>query len=190
MKRLTQLLVMLAMAGALAACDGPSQPEVGTTPAASPSLDATAPTPDAPAPGAVGTAAQGNSIELGTFQFDEFAELNALGCGMTLWTVEENAKSAAEREFLLINGLDDDTMLMRIDGDVTRFNRTEMGGEEFYGQAESQTFVSQDGGITVDVDVELGEPGEIESVAIDSGTVQVERGDAAVEVAVVGDAGC
>ncbi len=190
MKRLTQMLVMLAMAGALAACDGPSQPEVGTTPGASPVPEAASPTPEAPAPGSVGAAAQGNSIELGTFQFDEFAELNALGCGMTLWSVEENAKTTTEREFLLINGLDDDTMLMRIDGNVTRFNRTNMDGEEFYGQAESQTFVSQDGGIMVDVDVELGEPGEIESVAIDSGMVQVKQGDAAVDVAVVGDAGC
>ncbi|MGG6295986.1 hypothetical protein ACQ4M4_16480 [Leptolyngbya sp. AN02str] len=190
MKKLAYTLVIAATVGLLAACDG--TPTAGNSPEPTPpTATATAtPTSEPTAPSATGNTAQGNTIEIGDYGFDDIARLDAAGCGMTLWRAEESTASAGDRRFILLNGLDDDSMIMRINGEDVRFNRTAASGEEFYGQRTSQTFVSQNGGITVTANVELGERGEIESVAIREGTVRVEQGSAVVEIPVAGDAGC
>ncbi len=133
---------------------------------------------------------QEQAIALGDFGFDDIDKLGAAGCGMTLWRPEEAAKGGGDRRFILLNGLEADSMLMKLNGEVVRFRRTAASGNEFYGQQTSQTFVSQDGNTTVQVNVTLGQAGEIESVAIQDGTLRVERGRASVEVPVLGDAGC
>ncbi len=79
---------------------------------------------------------------------------------------------------------------MVFDNGLTMLTRTAASGEEFYGQQTSQTFETEDGAIDVDVDVMLGEPGKIESVAISEGTVTVEAEGQTKELSVVGDAGC
>ena len=42
----------------------------------------------------------------------------------------------------------------------------------------------------MDVEVKLGEPGEIESIAIDKGEIKVKQNTQEVIITVVGDAGC
>ncbi len=114
------------------------------------------------------------------------AENNLYGCGMALWKPDR-----ADRErYVFFNGIDDGSMRMLIDGKLLEFKRVDGSGQDFYGQKTTQTFRSNDGTITVSATVTLGEQGEIESVAIADGTIQVERDGATVEVPVVGDAGC
>jgi hypothetical protein len=79
---------------------------------------------------------------------------------------------------------------MKINGEFVKFKRTEATGEDFYRQKTSQTFVSENGETEVKVDVKLGEKGEIESVGISQGTLQIEQAGETVEIPVVGDAGC
>jgi hypothetical protein len=62
---------------------------------------------------------------------------------------------------------------MKVNGEFVRFRRTAATGQELYGQYPSQTFVSQDGTIQLQVDVKYGEPGEIESFAVE-GTMRVQ----------------
>jgi len=119
---------------------------------------------------------------------DEFslAENNLYGCGMALWKPDR-----ADRErYVFFNGVEDGSTRMLIDGKLLEFSRVDGSGQDFYGQKTTQTFRSNDGTITVSATVTLGEQGEIESVAIADGTIQVERDGATVEVPVVGDAGC
>jgi hypothetical protein len=116
---------------------------------------------------------------------DELFEMGSGGCGMTLW--EPGAEP--QEGFLLFNDIEGN-MLMRVDGELTRFTRTDASGEEFYGQHTSQTFVSEDGNTTVTLEVTKGERGEIESFAIPEGAMQVEHNDQTVIMPVVGDAGC
>lgn len=177
MKPVWMGLLPLALSSMMVACGG-STPEV---PEASPSATAVPVAPASPAPSA---------IQLGGFTVDEIYEIGAAGCGMTLWTAEENSKPPADRSFTLVSGLEDDTTLMKINGETVRFQRTAASGDPFYGQFTSQTFVNEPQGTTVQVDVKLGEPGEIESVAIPSGTIQVEKNGETLEVPVMGDAGC
>jgi hypothetical protein len=196
MKRLIWSLTTLIAVVGLSACTprstqlSPSSPPATTSPA--PISPATTPAPSQTPPvDAVGASpAQEQSIALGDFGFDEIDQLGAAGCGMTLWRPEEAAKGGGDRRFILLNGLEANSMLMKLDGEVVRFRRTAASGDEFYGQQTLQTFVSQDGNTTVKVTVTLGQPGEIESVAIQDGTLRVEQGSATVELPVVGDAGC
>lgn len=114
------------------------------------------------------------------------AENNLYGCGMALWKPDR----ADREQYVFFNGIDDGSMRMLIDGELVEFSRVDGSGQDFYGQKTTQTFRSADGAITVSVTVTLGQQGEIESVAIADGTIQVERDGATAEVAVVGDAGC
>lgn len=184
-------LMVLMLGTGLVACGGATSetPEANTSnespvaqAPASPSASSSTANPSAPSADA--------SIKLGTFAFDEIYEIGAAGCGMTLWTSEENSKPAGDRHFLLLSGLDEDSMLMKINGETVRFRRTAASGDSFYGQFTSQTFGNEEKGITVNVDVTPGQRGETESVAIPSGTIKVEQGGNTVEVPVVGDAGC
>lgn len=196
MRKLAWLVTILTAVGGLSACAlkstqlNSASPTVAT-PVASASVappSSVATTSSAVAEGA--SPAQEQAIAIGDFGFADIAQLGAAGCGMTLWRPEEAAKGGGDRRFIFLNGLEPDSMLMKLNGDVVRFRRTAASGNEFYGQQTSQTFVSQDGKTTVQVNVTLGQKGEIESVAIQSGTLRAEQGSARVEVPVMGDAGC
>lgn len=199
MKKLVWLITILIIVGGLSAC-APESTQISpasstaTTPTAttSPATTSPATTPSASPPvSAVGASQpQAQAIAIGNFGFGDIDKLGAAGCGMTLWQPAESAKSGGDRRFILLNGLEVDSMLMKLNGNVVRFRRTAASGNDFYGQKTSQTFVSQDGKTTVRVNVTLGKKGEIESVEIKDGTLRVEQGSAVVEVPVVGDAGC
>lgn len=119
---------------------------------------------------------------------DEFTldEIQGRGCGMTLWNPDRTSRD----RYLFFNGLDENSMEMKIEGEIVKFRRITATGPEFYGQQTNQSFVSEDGNIQVTAAVELGEPGEIESVAIKAGTLRISQAGETIELAVVGDAGC
>lgn len=129
------------------------------------------------------------SIEVGQITVDRLFDLGGGGCGMVLYGADRSQFPEAQG-FLLSNGLDEASMLMKINGSVLRFQRTDFSGEPFYGQYLSQTFYNEDQGVQVSADVVLGEPGEIESVEIEAGTLEVEMDGVREEFAVVGGAGC
>lgn len=114
------------------------------------------------------------------------AENNLYGCGMALWKADRTSRE----QYVFFNGIEDGSMRMLIDGNLVAFSRVDGSGQDFYGQKTTQMFRSTDGTITATVTVTLGAEGEIESVGIADGTIQVERNGAMVEVPVVGDAGC
>ncbi|EAW38319.1 hypothetical protein [Lyngbya sp. PCC 8106] len=120
------------------------------------------------------------------FTMDELFDNGGGGCGMSLWKSGSNPPET----ILFFNGTEANSTLMKINGEFVKFQRTEATGEDFYGQKNSQMFISEDGEIEVTVDVELGEKGEIESVGIPQGTLQIEQAGETVEIPVVGDAGC
>lgn len=139
---------------------------------------------------APGTAPQAGTLEVNAFTVDELFAQGGGGCGMTLWRQSD----APPREgFLFFNGLPqpsgDGFTLMKINGEFVRFQRTEAAGEEFYGQQTSQTFISQEDDIQLQVDTTLGQPGEIESVAVE-GTLQLRQNGDTLAIPVQGDAGC
>lgn len=109
---------------------------------------------------------------------------------MTLWQAQSSSRPPG---FLFFNGLaqaaGDNTALMKVNGEFVQFRRTAATGEERYGQQTSQTFVSQDGTIQLQVNVKYGEPGEIESLAVE-GTMQVQHNGQTIKIPVRGDAGC
>ena len=95
---------------------------------------------------------------------------------------------------LLFSGIDQ-PMLMKINQSFVEFELEERQGEEFYGQRTQQTFSNSELRMTVDIQVNLGEPGELNSVAIPNATVQLERdADVGVQkieaIAVFGDTDC
>lgn len=179
---------------AIAACSPTSEPvEEATTPSA-PTASVTAP-PDSNGPESSVAQAPSDtetqaSVDIGSFTLNEIYDLGATGCGMTLWREEVHEAAPGERTFTLVNGIEDDSMLMKLNGEVIRFSRTEGSGAEFYGQYEEQTFQNEARDVTVQVSVETGEPGEIESVAIPAGTITVIMGGEEVTFPVMGDAGC
>jgi hypothetical protein len=186
--RLSGAIALVAFA-ALTACNPQPGEDTGDSPAPTPTEDA-ASSPDAPtsSPSPVPespASPAASSPAIGTYTVDELFEAGSGGCGMTLWSSDASPQAG----FLFFNGVDGN-MLMRVDGDLVWFTRTAASGDEFYGQQTSQTFVSEDGSITVTVEVTLGEPGEIESVAIPAGTLQVEQNGQILTLPVVGDAGC
>ncbi len=124
------------------------------------------------------------------FTLDELFAQDGGGCGMTLWHRDDGLRSP---EYLFFNGLAqppaDAVALMKLNGEFIRFRRIAASGNEFYGQQTSQTFASPDDAIQLHVDVTLGEPGEIESVAVE-GTLQLQQNEGRMEIPVLGDAGC
>ncbi|MGF1534950.1 MAG: hypothetical protein ACFB4J_00510 [Elainellaceae cyanobacterium] len=134
----------------------------------------------------VATAATSGTPTVGDFSTDELFAAGGGGCGMSLWKAGDDPR---EGGFIFFNGLDG-TALMRIDGEMVSLTRDQTTGEEFYGQFTSQTFIAPDDSLSATTNVVLGEPGEIESVAIPSGTLILQAGNAVTEIPVVGDAGC
>ncbi|MGB3299977.1 MAG: hypothetical protein WBA76_17065 [Phormidesmis sp.] len=129
-------------------------------------------------------------IEIGTYSLDELFSAGGGGCGMTLWEADTNFR---EDGGLFFSGGTDQGVgktLIVLDGEFVTLTRTAASGEEFYGQQTSQTFATEDGAVSIDVDVALGKPGEIESVNIPQGTLKIEAQGQTKEIPVVGDAGC
>lgn len=121
-----------------------------------------------------------------TFTSDELVAANSGGCGMSL-----QAKSAkGTQDYLFFNGISPDSMLMKINGKMTRFSIVAAEGNDFYGQKNFQTFISEDKKIEVRVAVTQGKVGEIESIDINTGVILVKTEDSFQELAVIGGAGC
>lgn len=124
------------------------------------------------------------TVAVGTFTGDELFASGAGGCGMTLLV-------AGEADFVFFHGVEPSSMRMKLNGELLTFDRTSFSGEEFYGQAPSQQFVSTDGGSRVSVSVVQGEQVDQEVFNIDSGTIQVESAGEVVTLDdLVGDVGC
>ncbi|MBE9109386.1 hypothetical protein IQ273_08145 [Nodosilinea sp. LEGE 07298] len=183
-------LAVLLIAGLVACTPTTDRINGGTASPPSPSPESPASESTETGDSAPGTAPQAGSFEVNSFTVDELFAQGGGGCGMTLWQQSEGSPSEG---FLFFNGLaqpsGDGFTLMKINGEFVRFSRTAAAGEEFYGQQTSQTFVSQDDDIQLQVDTALGEPGEIESVAVE-GTLQLQQDGDTVEIPVQGDAGC
>ena len=127
-----------------------------------------------------------SSLNVEEFTTDELFAHGSGGCGMSLWKTASNPSQS----MIFFNGMEPKTMLMKINGELVKFERTNYAGEEFYGQFKEQTFINSDEDWRVDVKVELGEPGEIESIAIEKGGIKVKQDQQEVTIPVVGDAGC
>ena len=128
----------------------------------------------------------GTIAQVEPFTLDELFEQGAGGCGMNLLQPD----AAPGEGFLFTNGIDNTPALMKMDGQWVWLNRTETSGEEFYGQQTSQTFVSVDGQVTVQLDVSLGEIGEIESVEFADVQFNVIQNNQSIDVPAIGGAGC
>ncbi len=171
--------------GMLFACDSQSAPKseqpLATIATASPTTSPSPTSPASPPPSA--TMGKPN---VGSFSTDELFAQGGGGCGMTLWQPEQSQ----QRQFILFHGIDDAPMWMRIDDQMMQLQRTTATGKAFYGQKTTQSFETPDGSIKVNVNVTLGEPGEIESVSIPAATIDVEQGAKTVSIQAIGDAGC
>lgn len=127
------------------------------------------------------------ALELQPYSRDELFATGSGGCGMSLW----RAESDVDRGAVLFSGIGEGPqLLMKINGRFVAFERIEGSGEEFYGQFAEQRFRNLNGDIEVVTQVTLGQKGEIESVAIDGGTVTLTQNGVSQEIAVKGDAGC
>lgn len=110
---------------------------------------------------------------------------------MSLWKPEDGSRPQGMLFFNRLHQQENDQFtLMKINGQFVRFQRTAASGQAFYGQKTAQTFVSQDGTLQLQVDVTLGQPGEIESIAIDQGTLRIQQNEQVLTLPVKGDAGC
>jgi hypothetical protein len=122
------------------------------------------------------------AIEVGEFSRSQVGS----GCGMTLWKPERTPQDDRFVLFSRLNG----TMQMQIDGQLIKFDRIQSSGQAFYGQQTSQSYRSADGSTIVNVEVTPGEKGEIESVALPTGTIHISKNGQEAAIGVRGDAGC
>jgi hypothetical protein len=122
---------------------------------------------------------------LNAFTTDELFAVGGGGCGMTLWPADNPGS------FIFFNGLPGESMWMKLDGTMTEFRRTAASGPEFYGQSATQSFVSNDGNLEVNVTASVGSEKGYESVNIEQGRLILEGVPGGpVDMTVVGDAGC
>ncbi|MGF1461486.1 MAG: SH3 domain-containing protein [Leptolyngbyaceae cyanobacterium] len=129
--------------------------------------------------------ASGSQVSVDSYTTDELFSTGSGGCGMSLWRVNRPG------EFVFFNGLPDEGMWMKLDGNMTQFRRTSASGPEFYGQSAAQSFVSVDGLYEADVTVNVGSEKGYESVNIEQGRLILESSaEGTTELAVEGDAGC
>ena len=125
------------------------------------------------------------TVSVDGFTTDELFAAGSGGCGMTLWTT-----NAGMDDYIFFNGLPEEDMWMKLDGRMTKFQRTAASGDEFYGQTNFQSFVSLDGTTEVEVTVTVGTEKGYEAVNIEQGTLRLNDANGVVEKVVVGDAGC
>jgi hypothetical protein len=123
-------------------------------------------------------------LGLQEFTGDELFAAGGGGCGMTLGSA---ARPGELRGLFFSNT--NGAALIKLDGRMTWLTRVASRGELFYGQQPSQTYVSRDGSLKVEVTVELGEASD-EVIAIPAGTVRIERAARSLSLPVRGDAGC
>ena len=126
---------------------------------------------------------EGDAVSIDSYTSDELFAVDSGGCGMTL-------KPAGREQFIFFNGLETDSMWMKLSGTMTQFRKTAASGEEFYGQSTNQSFTSLDGSVQVDVSVQPGGELGYEAMRVESGTLQLENAGDVIEVPVEGDAGC
>jgi hypothetical protein len=185
MKTLSSLIFVLLFTATLSACTPKADSTAFTLARSSPT---TAVSSDSPSPAAKITPEVAFNIQL--FTLDELFNQGGGGCGMTLWRQEDGLRPPG---YLFYNRLaqraGDEFTLMKINGEFMRFHRTAATGQEFYGQQTSQTFVNQEQTIQLQLDVALGQPGEIESFAVE-GTLQVQHHGQTLKIPVRGNAGC
>lgn len=186
MKILLASILTLLLVGGLSACspksNRPSNPSESTPPTPAPSEAIQSPMPTINADAA---------ISVTSFTVDQLFEQGGGGCGMSLWQPEAGLRPAGLLFFNRAHQKESDAFtLMQINGEFVRFRRIGATGQAFYGQKTSQTFTSQDGKIQLQVNVQLGQPGEIESIAIAQGTIQITLNAKTLTIPVQGDAGC
>lgn len=177
MKRLPSLLLVLLLTPVVLACTpAGNQPQTTSSPLLSDPTSHPTPPPTLPV--------------IDRFTLDDLLAQDGGGCGMTLWHRDDGLRSA---RYLFFNGLAqpsaDAVTLMKLNGEFIRFRRIAASGDEFYGQQTLQIFASPDNTIKLQVNVTLGEPGEIESVSVE-GTLQLQQNGGMTEIPVLGDAGC
>ncbi|MGG6237113.1 hypothetical protein ACQ4N7_00610 [Nodosilinea sp. AN01ver1] len=181
-------LAGLLVAGLIACTPTAEQVDDGT--ANPPASESASPTEPIETDNSATPAPQTGTLEVNSITLDELFAEGGGGCGMSLW---QQSDGSLPQGILFFNGLaqppDDGFTLMKINGEFVRFRRTAAAGEEFYGQQTSQTFVSQDDSIRLQVDTTLGQPGEIESIAVE-GTLQLQQNGDTLTIPVQGDAGC
>lgn len=187
MKRYLTAVGFLLILGLLS-CEGVPQPVApSTTPDTSASIAENSTPRPSPASDE-GTEISEFPIEVGVFE-----SINALfdagggGCGMSL---SKTGTSPQANKTLFFHGIPENPALMIFDGQVRRLSRTAASGEEFYGQQTSQTFMTEDDAVVVQVNVALGAEGEIESVNLPEGLLTIETQGQKLNIPVVGDAGC
>ncbi len=123
------------------------------------------------------------AVTIDSYTSGELFAVDGGGCGMSL-------KPIGNDEFIFFNGIDDESMWMKLDGTMTQFRKTSASGEDFYGQSTTQSFTSIDEATQVDVSVQLGTEVGYEAVDVESGTLRLENAGEVVEIPVEGDAGC
>ncbi|MBW4460610.1 MAG: hypothetical protein KME47_10260 [Nodosilinea sp. WJT8-NPBG4] len=173
MKRLPSLLLVLLLTPVVVACTPvDNRPQTTSSPVLSP------PTSNPTVP------------VIDRFTLDELFAQDGGGCGMTLWHRDDGLRPTG---YLFFNGLVqpsvDAVALMKLNGEFIRFRRIAASGDEFYGQQTLQIFASPDDAIKLQVNVTLGEPGEIESASVE-GNLQLQQNGEMTEIPVLGDAGC
>ena len=185
---LSFLLSALFLTATLSACTPKADdPEADQRTPNSSTASSSPPSIDSPSPATSTTPA---ALDIGFFTTDELFTQGGGGCGMTLWKQEDGLRPpgylfytrSAQRP-------GDEFTMMKLNGEFVRFRRTAATGQEFYGQQTSQAFVSQDETTQLQVEVTLGQPGEIESVAV-TGNLEVQHNGHTVDIPVRGDAGC
>ena len=106
---------------------------------------------------------------------------------MTLWLPGTNPRTDG---IYFFNGIQSGTARLQVAGQVMPLLRQEGTGAEFYGQFNTQTFVSADSDVIAVVEVETTATGPDPEVVDLAGTLVVEQAGQRVEQAVVGNAGC
>ncbi|TYQ24094.1 hypothetical protein PseudUWO311_20130 [Pseudanabaena sp. UWO311] len=127
-----------------------------------------------------------NFRRVDSFTIDELFAAHSGGCGMSL----QKKSAKGTRNFVFFNGIAPNSMLMKINGKMTKFRLVEATGNDFYGQKNFQTFVSEDQAMEVRVAVVQGAAGEIESLDIDTGVMLIKVNGSFQQLEVFGDAGC
>jgi hypothetical protein len=123
-------------------------------------------------------------------QVDEFTidEVTGAGCSMTLMRSD---RIPEDRTYIFFNPMQpENTMQMRINGEMRIFERTQGVGNEFYGQFESQTFINEETETTVQVDVRKAAVNQMDEGFEVEGTLRVGWRSQEETLNVKGGAGC
>jgi hypothetical protein len=133
-----------------------------------------------------GVSVAASSIKVGDFTGEQLRSNGGGGCGMTLWRIDKTPRGL----YLFFNGLTPNAAWIVLNRKMIRLNRTAGSGSDFYGQKTQQTFQSLDRKVSVMTKVTLGKKGEIESVALPSGSLTIKVSGQILNIPVKGDAGC